>query len=73
MSEEVSYIPEPPESFEAVPVKKKNNTTLWIILAVVAVVLICCCLVIALVLALGFIPAGYDQYFYDILPYLQFA
>ena len=72
MSEEVSYIPEPPESFEAVP-EKKNNTTLWIILAVVAVVLLCCCLVIALVLVLGFIPAGYDQYFYELLPYLQLA
>lgn len=73
MSEEVSYIPEPPEFFEALPDKKKNNKTLWIILAVVAVVLICCCLVIALVLALGFIPAGYDQYFYELLPYLQLA
>ena len=72
MSDEVSYIPEPPESFEAVP-EKKNNTTLWIILAVVAVVLLCCCLVIALVLVLGFIPAGYDQYFYELLPYLQLA
>jgi flagellar basal body-associated protein FliL len=72
MSEDISYIPEPPESFEAVP-EKKNNKTLWIILVVVAVVLLCCCLVIVLVLALGFIPAGYDQYFYEFLPYLKLA
>jgi flagellar basal body-associated protein FliL len=73
MSEEVSYIPEPPESFEAVPEQKKNNKTLWIILVVAAVVLLCCCLVIVLIAVLGLIPASYDQYFYELLPYLQLA
>jgi hypothetical protein len=70
MSEEVSYIPEPPESFEAVPEKKKNNTTLWIILAVAAVIIICCCLVITLFLVFGYIVVS-DQFFSEILPYLQ--
>ena len=74
MSEEVSYIPEPPEYFEAVPAKKKNNKTLWIILAVVAVVLLCCCLAVAMALVAGLIPVmEMDQLFYDVLPYLQFV
>ncbi len=70
MSEEVTYIPEPPESFEPVP-EKKNKKTLWIILAIVAVVLLCCCLVVVLVLALGYSLEEYDQLFYQLLPYLS--
>jgi flagellar basal body-associated protein FliL len=72
MSEEVSYIPEPPESFEAVPEKKKSNNTLWIILAVVVVILLCCCLVIGLALALGFFSfAEIDPWVYQMMPYLH--
>jgi flagellar basal body-associated protein FliL len=70
MSDEISYIPEPPEPIVGVPEKKKNKT-LWIILAVVAVLLICCCLVGLLAVVLGFMPTEYDQLFYNLLPYLQ--
>jgi flagellar basal body-associated protein FliL len=74
MTEEINYIPEPPESFEAFSEKKKNNKTLWIILAVVAVILICCCLAVVVALVAGLIPAmQMDQFFYDVLPYLQFV
>lgn len=52
MTEEISYIPEPPESFEAVP-QKKSKKTLWIILAIVAVLLLCCCLAVGLALIAG--------------------
>lgn len=70
MSEEVSYIPEPPESFEQAPEKKKNKT-LWIILAIVAVILLCCCLLAVLGLVLGYFSfEGADQLFYQIVPYL---
>ena len=70
MSEEVTYIPEPPETFEPVP-EKKNNKTLWIILAIVVVVLLCCCLFAVLVVALGYSLAEYDQLIYQLLPYLS--
>lgn len=72
MTEEISYIPEPPETFEATP-KKKNNKTLWIIIAVVAVILICCCLSVLISgLAGWFTFEEFDQLFY-ILPYLSWA
>lgn len=70
MSEDISYIPEPPEPIEGVP-EKKMNKTLWIILAIIAVLLICCCLAVLLVLVLGLIPMRSDQLFYNLLPYLQ--
>lgn len=69
MTEEISYIPEPPESFDAVPEKKKNKT-LWIILVIVAVILLCCCLITLLALVLGFSFEEYDQ-FLKLLPYLR--
>jgi flagellar basal body-associated protein FliL len=72
MTEEISYIPEPPETFEAEP-KKKNNKTLWIILGIVAVLLICCCLgVLVLGLTGVFSFQEFDQLFYN-LPYLSWA
>jgi len=71
MTEEISYIPEPPETFEAE--SKKKNNTLWIILAVVAVILICCCLAVVVAGLLGlFSFADYDQLFY-LLPYLSWV
>ncbi len=72
MSEEVAYIPDPPETFEPVP-KEKNKKTLWIILAIVAVVLLCCCLIIVLIAAFSFSADDYSELFYQLLPYLNLA
>ncbi len=72
MSEEINYIPEPPEIIETVP-EKKNKKTLWIILAVVAVVLLCCCLVSVIGVLAGLLPQiDTDQFeiFYKLTPYL---
>jgi len=70
MTEEISYIPEPPESFEAAPETKKKKT-LWIILAIVVVLLLCCCVVTALAIGLGWFSfEGLDP-FVNLLPYLS--
>ena len=71
MTEEISYIPEPPETFDAVP-EKKRKTTLWIILAVVAVLLLCCCVGLALAIGLGWFFFDGMEPFVDLLPYLSF-
>lgn len=52
MTEEISYIPEPPETFAGVP-EKKNKKTLWIILIIVAVLLICCCVAVLVTVLAG--------------------
>lgn len=73
MSEEIDYIPEPPEIIETAP-EKKSKKTLWIILAVVAVILLCCCLAVAIALFAGLLPwADADQFeiFYNLTPYLM--
>ena len=69
MTEEISYIPEPPETFGEAPEKKKKKT-LWIILGVVILILLCCCLIGVLAWVLGFSLDEYDQLFY-LLPYLS--
>ena len=69
MTEEISYIPEPPQTFEGTPEKKKSMT-LWIILAVAAVVLICCCLVVILPLVFGISLFDFDSYM-NLIPYLS--
>ena len=71
MTEEISYIPEPPETFQDVP-QKKSKKTLWIILAIVAILLLCCCVIAALAIGLGWFSfEGLDP-FADLLPYLSF-
>jgi flagellar basal body-associated protein FliL len=69
MTEEISYIPEPPETFVEAPEKKKNKT-LWIILAIVAVILLCCCLAVVLAMVFGFSLDEFDP-FVNLLPYLR--
>ena len=70
MTEEISYIPEPPETFADVP-EKKSKKTLWIILVVVAVLLLCCCLTIFLALTLGWFSFEELDPFMNLLPYLR--
>ena len=71
MTEEISYIPEPPHTFEDFP-QKKSKKTLWIILVVVAVLLLCCCVSIFLALTLGWFSFEGMDPFVDLLPYLRF-
>jgi flagellar basal body-associated protein FliL len=72
LSDDIAYIPEPPDVYESEP-EKKNNTTLWIIIAVVAVILLCCCLMVVLVGALGFSAVESDQLLNHLLPYLSWV
>jgi len=68
MSDDINYVPEPPQSFEQEPAKK-NNKTLWIIIAVIAVLLLCCCLVLVLGAVFGFVPF-LEEFVFETLPYL---
>lgn len=70
MTEDLSYIPEPPETFDAVPEKKKNKT-LWIILAIVVVILICCCLVVLVAGLMGYFSFDQLDFYSYLLPYLS--
>jgi lipopolysaccharide/colanic/teichoic acid biosynthesis glycosyltransferase len=71
MTEEITYIPEPPETVQSVP-EKKSKKTLWIILAIVAVLLICCCVAIAIAAFTGLLPFLDSSNWSSFLPNLSF-
>lgn len=70
MSEGVNYIPDLPESFEHETVKKRSNA-IWIILGILVVILLCCCLAGVLGLVGYFSYEEFDQWIYQITPYLH--
>lgn len=70
MTEEISYIPEPPETFEAEP-QKKSKKTLWIIIAIVAVLLLCCCLAVVIAIFAGLLSFDDLGLVMPLLPYLS--
>ncbi|NLN70425.1 MAG: hypothetical protein GX142_06555 [Chloroflexi bacterium] len=71
MTEEISYIPEPTETFQSPP-EKKSKKTLWIIIAIVAVLILCCCVAAILAMTLGWFSFdAFDDLFSGLWPYLS--